>query len=292
MLCDICFLEFPEDEIQYHKIQCLHEQTNAIDAINRPIIPLELTDKQVQAIKHCQKKAKIFSKNVKPNLFEKFITLGYTNDDFNKTIDFFKKHVPIVVHIDLNKTLDFIIKDDHLRNRFETGTSGGCLDIDYRSNWEDNLFRDIYKDAEPYERVKYGAINTNCDPNGVVSAHWYGRSYFVMKDDVKIRTTFVYGDSSLKDWHIATFKYFYNILYYIPDIGLKSIIDVATGRDIKNKLTNSAYVEAQIHGPVRFDRDIEMLVVDDSHQYDQNIIQKIDQFSNNTGIPWIFKHET
>jgi len=294
--------------LQEHTIQCIHEQVEAITEMNemnemsemnaamemksieKPIVPLEFTPRQVKALKICKRKAKVFSKNVKPNLFEKFIILGYTKEDFDKTIDFVKKHVPIVVHVNLDKTLDFIINDDHLRNRFETNSSGGSMDIDARSKWEDNLFMSVYKDADPHERVKYGAVNLNCDPDGVKTAHWYGNSYFVMNEDVKMRASFVYNDSSVMDLHMATFKHFCNILYYIPENGLRSIIDVATGKNVDNKLVDYPYIECQLHGPIRFDRDVDMLVVNNCYQNNKPIIKKLDEFSEKTGVSWTFMH--
>ena len=164
------------------------------------------------------------------------------------------------------------------------------MDITARSTWEDNLFMSVYKDAEPHERVKYGAVNLNCDPDGVKAAHWYGNSYFVMNEDVKLRASFVYNDSSVMDLHMATFKHFCNILYYIPENGLRSIIDVATGRNVDNKFVDYPYIECQLHGPVRFDRDVEMLVVNNIYHKNNVMTDKLNKFSDKTGVPWTFMH--
>lgn len=285
--CDICFCDFALDELKRHKEKCIQEQLELLnyienDNINKKsIIPLELTEKQICALKISKKKAKIFSKNVKPNLFQKIISLGYSEKDFHDTINFVKNHVPIIVHINLDITLDYLLKDDHLRNRFETNISGGSIDMSSRLSWEDNLFKSVYKDAEPFERVKYGAVNINCSPIGIPRAYVYGNSYLILNEDVKLRSTFVYDDSSYMDLHIATFNDFCNILYYIPQNGLISIIDVATGKNVDNKIIDYPYIECQIHGPIRLDRDIDMIVVNDVYLNNNTIIDKF-------GVSWTF----
>ena len=43
---------------------------------------------------------------------------------------------PIIIHINLDKVLQFLVKDTHYRNQFETGTSGGSTDLKARRSWE------------------------------------------------------------------------------------------------------------------------------------------------------------
>ncbi len=292
--CEICFVDIQIDQIEEHEKTCYDQQVKLLkeleDNKEPEQIKLELTITQTKALQFCQKKSNIYSKNVKPNLFAKMMKMGYSKDDFYKTIKFVKKNVPVVVHIHLDRVIDFIINDEYLRNRFESNTSSGSLDISSRSLWEDKLFNSIYKDSEGPERVKYGAVNINCDPCGVRAASSYGDSYLYMKDDVKMRTSFVYGDSSMQDYHISTFRNFLNILYYIPDNWLIDVVNSATHKvDQPNKqLPHMPYIEAQIHGSVRFDRDVELLVVSDKYMNDDIMIQKLKQFEANHYVPWIF----
>ena len=251
-------------------------------------LDMDLTNTQLKALSFCYKKSKIYSKNVKPNLFKKFVDLGYGEAEFNQTIDYIKKRMPLIVHINLDKVMNFFLKDNYLRNLFETDRIGGYNNISARKQWENTLFNSIYKDVDGHERVKYGCLNLTSDPVGVCCAIGYGDSYLVFKHDVKKRTSFVHGDSSSQELHIATFRYFCNVLYYLDNKLLENIINVAAGKDYDAKVKYNIYVEAQIHGSVRLDRDFEMLVVNNKYKNNTHMIYKLDQLSAKWNLPWTF----
>ena len=58
-----------------------------------------------------------------------------------------KVRARIVVHVHADTVLEYLAKDTHYRNQFETGTSCGALSLDLRENWERNLFGDAYDDV-------------------------------------------------------------------------------------------------------------------------------------------------
>jgi len=70
----------------------------------------------------------------------------------------------------------------------------------------------------------------------------------------------VYGDSAgnANHLHIATPDHFCNILYYLPDYVIESIILKAKGMPFN--YFPYAYVEAQIHGDIILDRDVKQIV--------------------------------
>ena len=55
---------------------------------------------------------------------------------FLRTLQWVRSAAPIIIHINLDKVLQFLVKDTHYRNQFETGTSGGSTDLKARSSWE------------------------------------------------------------------------------------------------------------------------------------------------------------
>ena len=89
------------------------------------------------------------------------------------------------------------LESDRYKNQFETNTSGGALNHEARKVWENNLFNYKYLNTEPKNRVKYGTLKLVNDPKGMGPCTWYGNSYFELKN-VKLRSTFLYGDSSNK----------------------------------------------------------------------------------------------
>ena len=55
---------------------------------------------------------------------------------FLRTLQWVRSAAPIIIHINLDKVLQFLVKDTHYRNQFETGTSGGSTDLKARRSWE------------------------------------------------------------------------------------------------------------------------------------------------------------
>lgn len=53
-----------------------------------------------------------------------------------RTLQWVRSAAPIIIHINLDKVLRFLVKDAHYRNQFETGTSGGSTDLVARRSWE------------------------------------------------------------------------------------------------------------------------------------------------------------
>lgn len=196
---------------------------------------------------------------------------------------------PIIIHVNLDKTLKYLLSDTHYRNRFETGTSGGSIDLTARSSWEDRIFNGHYNPASPFDRVKYGVLNIVGDGKGVKSCYGYGDSFLQLKK-VRLRTTFASADTSLVSVKLASCEYYANILNVYSDSELKSIIDVSTRRKAwlsSNVITN--YKEVQIHGPVSLSENVECIVVNERHRSNVNMIKDLDTFikNNNCNLIWM-----
>merc|ERR1719330_1358659 len=109
--------------------------------------------------------------------------------------------------------------------------------------------------VEPADRPKYGCLNLANDPMGVPNATQYGSSYLVLKTDLRWRCTFTSQDSSAANSQLATSRQCAKFLSEASDEELLKIWK-HDGQTIEE------YREVQIHGPVRFNRDVAKLVVD------------------------------
>lgn len=267
MNCEICYQFFDSiEELQIHTINCLEEQTQSIskfETIKKDCEDVELSDVQKSAYEYAKTKSQIHSKKIKFQILERFNSLGYIESDIKKSISYLKNDVQIIIHFRSN-LLNQIVDDGYYRNRYE-------LDANFdRSGWENNLFNKIYDGCPKKEKVKYGTLNVLNDNKGVFSAYGYGDSYFVLKKEVNKRSTFVMGDSSGGQFHIATFKYPNIILFLVPNDLLREIINHADGKPV-NYAIQFPYIEAQIHGDIKICRDIEKIMINKNHIHDHSI---------------------
>ncbi len=297
-ICTICYEDYSDDTYIHHYYNCLEEQQIALNNIANNVNPNnnmqndiyvepQLTNNQKNALAFAHKKSKTYSKNTRLDAIYKFNLMGYTKEDFNRSVDYIKNDVNIIIHVNLDNVLESIINDSDglYRNRFETGTSGGCNFDKPRRDWENSLFSKLYDNAQPYERVKYGALNVTNSINGIGTCLHYGDSYFVLKKQVKNRSTFVIGDSSNMQMHLCTFEHFNILLSLIPNNLLKDIITVALKKE-KSLNNNYEYIEAQIHGPVRMNQDIEILMVNKKYKDNTNINMMLNLFKNTYGCSY------
>ncbi|MEU4212394.1 DUF3626 domain-containing protein [Streptomyces sp. NPDC026206] len=146
--------------------------------------------------------------------------------------------------------LDALADDGVYRSQFVTGTSNGGLTAHPggdRWRWESRIFNRAY-DAPAHERPVYGALNFR--HKSVGAAPRFGSAHFRLTARTQARTTFCYPDSFLEpsDFGVAA------------RMGLIKLAQ-ADGQDALDD-----YIEAQVHGPVRLDRDVEALVLDPCFQ--------------------------
>lgn len=143
--------------------------------------------------------------------------------------------------------LDSLREHGVYRSQFATGTSNGGLTAypgGDRWRWESRIFNGAYDEADAEDRPVYGALNFR--RKAVGAAPRFGSSHFRLTAEALARTTFCYPDSveAPSDFGIA------------DRMGLIALAS-ADDRDALDD-----YIEAQVHGPVRLDRDVEALVLD------------------------------
>jgi hypothetical protein len=144
-------------------------------------------------------------------------------------------------------TLDRLAADGAYLSQFVTGTSNGGLTAHPggdRWRWESRMFGGAYDAAPAADRPVYGALDFRHKPAG--AAPRFGSAHFRLTAATLPRTTFCYPDSVLEP----------------SEFGVASalqLIDLALADD-RDDLDD--YIEAQVHGPVRLDTDVEALVLD------------------------------
>lgn len=141
--------------------------------------------------------------------------------------------------------------DGHYRSQFVTGTSNGGLTAHPggdRWRWESRIFGGAYDDVPGEERPVYGALDFR--RRSVGAAPRFGSAHLRLTGEVLARTTFCYPDSHLEPSAFGV-------------ASRMALIDLAEA-DVRDLLDD--YIEAQVHGPVRLDRDVEALVLDPSHR--------------------------
>ncbi|MFI7672348.1 DUF3626 domain-containing protein [Actinophytocola sp. NPDC049390] len=143
--------------------------------------------------------------------------------------------------------LDALAEDGTYVSQFVTGTSNGGLTAHPggdRWRWESRIFDGAYDTAPAEERPVYGALNFR--RKAVGAAPRFGSAHFRLAAETLARTTFCYPDSHLEpsDFGVA------------ERMGLIELALADTQDDLDD------YIEAQVHGPVRLDRDVEALVLD------------------------------
>lgn len=138
------------------------------------------------------------------------------------------------------------------RSQFVTGTSNGGLTAHPggdRWRWESRIFGGAYDDAAAGQRPVYGALNFRGKPVG--AAPRFGSAHFVLDARALRRATFCYPDSFLEPEHFGVATALDLIGRALADTGADALDD---------------YIEAQVHGEVRLDRDVEALVLDPCYQ--------------------------
>ncbi|MFD9630201.1 DUF3626 domain-containing protein [Streptomyces violascens] len=136
-------------------------------------------------------------------------------------------------------------------SQFVTGTSNGGLTAHRGGDrwlWESRIFGGAYDQAPPEERPVYGALNFR--RKAVGAAPRFGSAHFRMTAEAIGRATFCYPDS-----------FFEPTAFGVASRMALIELAEADGRDALDD-----YVEAQVHGTVRLDRDVEALVLDPSYR--------------------------
>jgi hypothetical protein len=244
LICDNCLVPLDMAKIDSHVCKLIDPKIN-------------LSQCQIDALMTTNKKCKVFSTQAKHSFYEKISKFDYDMEDLKKCKNYFKNIVQVTINFKINH-LHFYINDDYYKNGLEVNNlfSGSNST---RIAKEDIMFFNKYKNANPKDRVKYGALNILNNKKGSCASA-YGDCFFILKNSVKPRITFEYGNSSNTSLHMGNFNHFYSVLCHLPEKLLKELM-----KSINNEVVNynayKKYIEAQIHGLIRFKYDIEEVVI-------------------------------
>lgn len=138
------------------------------------------------------------------------------------------------------------------RSQFETGTSNGGLTAHPGGDrwiWESRLFAGRYDTLPADERPVYGSWNFDDDAYG--GSPRFGSAYLQLIPAAAERATYCFPDSYLQPTHVSG-----------PG-GRPLLCALADDAELEDPLDR--YVEAHVHGGVRFAHDVEALVLDTCH---------------------------
>jgi hypothetical protein len=243
-----------------------HEELKAVET---------LTAIQSQAVKYVAITSRILSQKVELKVNSRVLKM---RGDFEQLLLYIRDRAPIIIHLNLSAAARYLDTDTHYRNCFETrGHNSG------RVSWEDRMFGNIYHDATPFERVKYGVLNVLNDPYGVQACYGYGNSYLRLKK-VRLRTSFAPQDTA-GACPIASCENYCHVLDKYNDKELQAAVDVAMNRKQHcNSNIISSYKEIQIHGPVNLSEHVEELVVNPQYRNKGSMIGLLKRIGKKHGF--------
>lgn len=239
---------------------------------------------QATAILQIRRQCSREHKKALPFLTERVEGLGFTVRDLENTLAYIRDRAPVIVHVDLEQYAAGLAVDSHYRNLFEVrDTTDGSIHAKSRMDWEDSLFKGAYRKAEPFDRCKYGVLNVTNDPQGVRRcAPVYGSSYLLLRG-VRLRTTLSAEDSAELDAsELATVDMYAHVLAKYTEEELRATLEVGTSmRPCVNSWWILAYKEAQIHGEVKLNEHVELVMAHPSLQEScQGILEELSAHCN------------
>ncbi|KZE69236.1 hypothetical protein AWM68_02920 [Fictibacillus phosphorivorans] len=215
---------------------------------------------------------------------------------YEKAVLKIKKNARIALHFhpdrpnsDLRTVAEALLLDSVYKSQFETQLSNGSVSAypgGLRDTWEERIFGGAYQleGTTNSQRPKYGALNLMLHPDG--PAPRFGSCYFLLSPEVSERSTFTYLDSHQDPKEKGTLSQFDMVLsallveIFTRDFALGER-ELTPGRLIHHLLSNlnqpmvdladqqavrnlNHYIEAQVHGEISLEKDVEVLVADPS----------------------------
>lgn len=234
-----------------------------------------LTPCQQKAMFEVRRQAAFNHNEVLQDLKARCAEIGISDVELWSTLTWVRDMAPIHIHVNLDTVGEFLEKDTHYRNQFETKSSEGLLDENVRDEWEHDLFAGSYDGATPFERPKYGVMDVMNDHRGIVGARQYGDSYLTLKD-VRLRCTFAPEDSGgIVGSRLAVLDQYAHVLLEYSDDELREVARVANAPEgsedhigDSTKLQDYCYKEAQIHGEIDLKKHVRRLVAHPKHKVD------------------------
>ena len=236
-------------------------------------------------------------------------------EDFEEAVTTLKTHGRVALHfhpdrLDPNGKMvaQTMLEQGVYKSQFETKLSNGSVSAypkGARDLWEKQLYGGAYhvREFDPAQRPKYGALDVMRHPDG--PAPRFGSCYFLLKPLVSQRCTFTYLDSHRNPDEKGTLDEFDDILAAaLTDVFTRNfalgVNGLSVSEFVNRRLTRLSapladpfgrapardldfYIEAQVHGEIAFQDDIERLVCDPCFR-GTRIGEVLEQISRRYGI--------
>ncbi len=264
-----------------------------------------LTPAQAKALDHVRRGAKARGTELRARSEDLLARCGAEGSYERLELAFRRARVTASFHPDRLRddgltVVEGMLRDGLYRSQFETGLTNGsptAFPGGERDTWENVLFGGAYRDARPEERPKYGALDLMRHADG--GSPRFGSCHLVFRESVGERCTFSWGDSHQGPEHTATLDALEPIVWALLDtlertteaLGERHLHVREIARRLERGGAHSAlgralddYVEAQIHGEIRLDRDVAALVVDPSFAGTETLVAFV-RLSRRHGLP-------
>lgn len=273
---------------------------------------------QRKALEHIQELAARVSRTARDDISAILERAGLNDSVYDDAIESVRSHGRVALHFHperLSRTggsvVDGLLRTGVYKSQFETGLSGGSPSAfpgGERDLWESQLFGGAYHepDASPAGRPKYGALAVMDHPDG--PAPRFGSCYLLLHPEVSKRSTFTFGSShephapertgTLDELDPVMAPLLAQLeqgrgAFGVGDLTVAGLLDQLTHGLSKAFLDQQdrplgraldSFIEAQNHGDVRLDHDVELLVADPAFR-DHPVGESLATISTKYGIP-------
>lgn len=173
-----------------------------------------------------------------------------------------------------------LLRTGRYQSQWVTGLSAGSRSAiagGERQRFERELFDGSYDGADPtvVELPVYGSFDLVFDPHG--GSPRFGSGFVVLHRHVFDRATLCVGDSHMRPPDVGTFSQPWPILAGLAEqaargellnrqLGVDALLEAIEGsyRSVRPSRDLDGYVEAQVHGGVWLETDVEAVVLDPS----------------------------
>lgn len=185
-------------------------------------------------------------------------------------------------------TVNIISKDQVLRNRHQTGTTGGDDNLADRDMCENDLFGHS-SESNSAAYPKYAALRIDGNSCGVLGALVYGPWYLIFKHHIKKYATMTFRDSyvNYKNLNspqpVATFDEPWSVIMAMTTKTFDILIAIVLKQET-HEIHYEEYIEVQIHmNEIKLIDNIRGLWVHKLYGQTDNII--VNRWKKNTKIP-------
>ncbi len=255
---------------------------------------------QRKALEHIEALADRLSPGARENINAILGRMALNENAYDGAIESVQSHGRVAIHFHPERlcrrrmtVAESLLETGEYQSQFETGLSSGSPTAytgGERDLWESRLFGGAYHEAEVPSagRPKYGALHVMDHPDG--PAPRFGSCYFLLRPEVSSRCTFTFGGSHETEAvdRTGTLKTLNPVMapllaqlergegaFGISHLTVSEFLAQlrhGLSKPFRNPRTRplgralDSFIEVQIHGGIRLDKDVERLVADPAFQ--------------------------